>query len=68
MTVKLFIYLRFEFVCGITIVLLEMIALSAVQSFARILIHNGIFLLTPQQCLVQQRSLANQAAMFGDNF
>ena len=32
--------------------LLEMILLSALQSFARILIHNAFLFITPQQCLV----------------
>ena len=48
-------------VCDLS--LLEIIALSAVQSFWRILIQ---YPLTPQQFLVQQRSLASLAAIFCD--
>ena len=46
--------------------LLAMIALSAVQSFARILSHNANLFVKPQQCLKQQRSLDNWEATFGD--
>ena len=44
-----------------------MIALSGVQSLARILIHSAILFISTQQCLVQLRSLAIWAAIFGNN-
>ena len=46
---------------------LAMIVLSTVQSSVQILIHNGIFSVTTQQCLVQQILLAKWANIFGDN-
>ena len=52
---------------AVTFSLLAMIALSTVQSFARILIHNTILFINTSTTKVQQRSLANWAAIFGDN-